>query len=258
MSWIVFPLIFFLPFGITTPIDQFLQINSPPSLDGSAQEGANGGLSFQPASNYPSLVASNIDPNPSAYSYPYLQIRISLPRELTHAHPQTLQPGNIFGAAIFPGRKKRTTHRLWYSSRHLRRQRRPHTPEFANPSLGFREIYWLPAEGYCRSAGSYDVPDAVLQATATHLCHPREDALLLLSWWDHVRSLWVWLLSFLLSYLSPLFPPFSAVANSLTYLPSPRHKFFPLRGGEKSVGNKKQEKLLNITRIQIKNVIQNA
>lgn len=65
MSWILLPLIF-LPFGITTPIDQYFQTESPPSLDGSAQ-GADGGLNFQPAWNNPSLVASTINLDPSAY-----------------------------------------------------------------------------------------------------------------------------------------------------------------------------------------------
>lgn len=92
MSWILLPLIFYLPFGITTPINQFLQIESPPSLDGTAQEGANGGLTFQPAWTYPSPVASHIDLDPSAYSYPCLQVKIGLPRELTQAVVPLIPP----------------------------------------------------------------------------------------------------------------------------------------------------------------------
>lgn len=64
MSWILIPLIFYLPFSITTPIDQFDQIDSSPSFDGSAQEGANGGLTLQPGLDYSSLVASQIDLEP--------------------------------------------------------------------------------------------------------------------------------------------------------------------------------------------------
>lgn len=61
MSWILIPLIFHLPFSITTPIDLLDQIHSSPSFVDSAQEGANGGLTLQPGWNYPSLVASQID-----------------------------------------------------------------------------------------------------------------------------------------------------------------------------------------------------